>query len=186
MCRTSNTLGRMSEHGHDYIVSTPACVATVNLRTFDKSFLECLMKNKVGAKLHQSSKTGLNGRETPWQVWRTLQTLYTSRSLSGVSLEQTHALTKLAAHLGKYPSVTRTFICDRAGSTNQREKMDCLGVCGGKTGPFQKQSKSEFLPIHTGGIPVDSRHKYETQHPDVNRSGWRRILLLIKEWRRTP
>ena len=47
--------------------------------------------------------------------------------------------------LRKYPCMIHSLTCDKGGTTDQREKVDCLGVCGGKTGPFMKQSPSELL-----------------------------------------
>ena len=115
----------------------------------------------------------------PWQVWRPMIDLIHIVVIFRCDPGAATDTDQVGYIPQKVPQ--RDSKLDTGGSTNPREKMDGLGVRGGKTGPFMKQSKSEFLPkvIHTGGIQVDSRLKYETQCPEGNRRRCQKILLLM-------
>lgn len=106
-----------------------------------------LQKNKVSAKLYYSSKNGINRKEMIWYACRPIIDIMCIIHIIVIFKcdPGTKTLIKLIGYLRKYPCMIHSLTCDKGGTTDQREKVDCLGVCGGKTGPFMKQSQSELL-----------------------------------------
>ena len=94
-----------------------------------------LQKNKVSAKLYYSSKNGINRKEMIWYACRPIIDIMCIIHIIVIFKcdPGTKTLIKLIGYLRKYPCMIHSLTCDKGGTTDQREKVDCLGVCGGKT-----------------------------------------------------